>query len=252
MALRHAVWRVLEVVAVEMDADELDAWAKASMPDPWIDAPFDVVLQHVGGACTDWASGKVVARCRPWRHYPHRIWHVYPPSGRWPQCSCCGEPVPCRAELQDREVSAGLQRVERLASRQPGHCWGCGEPLTARQKKIGYPGDNVDFPGGIEVWFHLRRTCGYSARQYELRWLTADPTRARVLTWPMCPGVLVVHGDASSECEGTSAPGCAGHLTHDHQVIRACDGSRGRVCWRGCAQEGHPGTRCTDRPPRVG
>lgn len=203
---------------------------------------------------------------RAFRRWAGPTWDLYPESGRWPQCSCCGEPMPCRAELEDREVGKQLDVVEKLASRMPGCCWGCGEPITSRQKAVTYPGDNLDLPGGQPVRFHTRRDCHWMAAQYELRWIAADPRNERVLTWPECGGILVVHRDGSSECMSgpgpfggvrTGEPNCEGHLTHDHGATTACyvAGDWFAVhdwpgCPRGCAVEGHPGARPARRPER--
>src|SRR5205085_8291397 len=93
-------------------------------------------------------------------------WHVYQ-DGRWPQCSCCGEPMPCRAELEDRQVTQSLDRIARLEAIPPGACWACAEPITRRQKVVTYPGENLDLPGGQQPYFHTRGQCRPSAERYE-------------------------------------------------------------------------------------
>jgi hypothetical protein len=182
-------------------------------------------------------------------------------------CSCCGEPMPCRAELEDREVTASLKQVEKWAGRLPGCCWGCGEPINRRHKSVAYPGDNLDLPGGPTVVFHTRASCRGWAQAYELRWIAVDPRRERVLTWPKCGGILVVHGDGSSECSSGTGPlghehrgehDCRGHLTHDHGSHAACYvGDRWLAresempgCPRGCDRRTHRGTWTTPRPER--
>lgn len=273
IAYRHAVWRVVAVTDLPVldDADR-DVWIAAGMPalEEWKWRPYQVDVDWVGGDNPGWtpqdlAKGQPTIRI-PAGHGPHR-WCVYPASGRWPVCSCCGEPMPCRAELQDREVDRGLYRVERLMSRMPGCCWDCGEPITARQKSVTYPGGNLDLPGGPEVQFHLRRSCRWPAVAYEQRWIAADPRHERILTWPACTGLLVVHADGSSECvsgpgpagsEHQGGPDCGGHLTHDHDTRSACYVGRAWFanvadmpgCPRGCSPHGHPGTRTTTRPAR--
>lgn len=269
IAHHHAVWRVLEVNDLEWSDHDRDRWLAARMPDPWLQAPYQLVIEYVAGARPQWAppQGPVdvaEVRRRPAERFDNG-WYVLPESGRWPQCSCCGEPMPCRAELQDRQINHGMRLVDKWHSRQPGQCWACGEELTRRHKTIAYEGENLDFPGAHPPRFHLRRSCSYSAEQYELRWLAVDPRRERKLTWPQCTGLLVVHGDGSSECLGirgplgdvkVSAPDCMGHLTHDHRSMSACYAAGNwharefQPCSRGCAIDGHPGTRCAPRPAR--
>jgi hypothetical protein len=269
VAREHAVWRVTAVTdTTPTDADR-DVWMDAGMPDPWRGRPYRVDLAWVAGARPAVAGdGEFAAWVNvPAEAYPRRRWEVYPVSGRWPRCSCCGEPMPCRAELEDREVSRSLKTVEKLARRLPGNCWGCEEPISRRQKSVTYAGDNLDLPGGPEVRFHTRAACYHAAARYELRWIAVDPRRERVLTWPKCGGILVVHGDGSSEC--MSGPGlvgdhtgehdCGGHLTHDHAAFQACYVGSAYFarpgefpgCPRGCNPAVHPGTRTTSRPPRT-
>lgn len=254
VALEHAVWRVADIRDLRMDAPETAAWSRAGMPAAWDRRPADVVLHHVAGALPGWLddlSGwdrQAIVRHRP-VHELH-TWNSYP-GGRWPQCSCCGEPMPCRAELQEKEISTGMRAVERWARVAAGHCWACAQAITGRQKAVAYDGDNVDFPGGITPVFHLKMPCRAEAVEYERRWVAADPTRVRILTWPHCTGHLIVHFDGSSQCQGPArAPGCAGHLTHDHGSESACYSAMRGGCPRGCPTDGHPGIRCTPRPAR--
>ena len=266
IAYAHGVWRVTGITPLDLDDHDRDAWLNAGMPNlaNWWRHPFRLGLAYVGGVRPDGGTehDQYTADVRT----QHRItWCVYP-GGRWPRCSCCGEPMPCRAELQDQEIEHGMAIVEKHAAKQPGCCWSCGEPITTRQRSITYPGDNLDLPGGIEVAFHRRGECGYWAEKYELRWIAADPRNERILTWPKCGGILIVHADGSSECAsgltpvGADAEGehdCQGHLSHDHGTRTACyvDGDwfaiNGRTsCPRGCTSANHPGIRTTPRPPR--
>ena len=194
VALEHAVWRVTAILDVEPDAREareMGHWQRAGHSGAASRAPCQVVLHHVAGALPGWLDDlagwdrQAVVAHRPVHQL--RTWYSYP-DGRWPQCSCCGEPMPCRAELQDREISTGMLAVERWARVRAGHCWSCAKAITGRQKKIGYPGENIDFPGGISPVFHLRMPCRQDAVEYERRWVAADPARARTLTWPRCDG----------------------------------------------------------------
>lgn len=274
IAYEHAVWRVTAVTDLMLSEADREIWLAAGMPDQdtWRGRPYRVDVQFVGGARPAWAEHEETDLSghadTPAISGGGRLWYLYPTSGRWPACSCCGEPMPCRAELEDRDVTESLAQVEKMVTRLPGTCWGCGEPITNRQKSVTYPGDNMDLPGGPAVRFHTRATCHGVAQRYELRWIAVDPRRERILTYPKCGGILIVHADGSSECragqgplgdEQAMRPDCRGHLTHDHGTVAACfvgDGWFDRPeqmngCPRGCSREGHPGARTPPRPPRT-
>lgn len=274
IALNHAVWRVTEVIDLPFNDADRDIWINHGMPDPvtWRRRPYRIHVDFVGGARPNWAppDGPVQpsqADVRTDNYHP-LLWRVYRSRERWPQCSCCGEPMPCRAELEDQEVSTSLGRIAELEQIKSGHCWQCKEPIGTRQRSVTYPGDNLDLPGASAPRFHTRAACAWAAKAYELRWIAVDPRRERILTWPKCPGLLIVHGDGSSEChDGTGPLGfehdraadCRGYLTHDHGSRMACyaagthlaDGASAPICARGCTSAGHPGTRAAKRPPRV-
>lgn len=272
IAREHAVWRITAVTDTPLTDKDREVWLDANMPDlaTWRGRPRQVDVEWVGGARPDWAKpdGPVQpARLTlPAATYRSDAWYAYP-TGRWAQCSCCGEPMPCRAKIQDDEVEAGLKRVEKLTSRVPGACWACEEPVTRRQKAVRYPGENLDLPGGPEPTFHTRQQCVGAAQAYERRWVAEDPRRERILTYPKCGGNLIVHADGSSECQSGMKPlggdavserECEGHLTHDHAVFAACyvgdawleHPSQMPGCPRGCSREDHPGTRTSPRPER--
>lgn len=270
-----AVWRIVDITDLELDNNDREAWLREGMPDlaTWPARPYRAAVEWVGGKRPDNApaddphpmADRVV-------RVKHRAlqWDLYPESGRWPMCSCCGEPMPCRAELQDREVTAGFERMTKWVMRQSGCCWGCGEPITRRQKSIAYPGENLDLPGGMEVRFHTRTACWSAAVAYEERWVAVDPRHERVLTWPECGGTLIVHFDGTSECTGLPGPitgltrkprayDCRGHSTHNHSATQACyvgvawlaPESEMPGCPRGCPKDGHPGAAPRDRLPRA-
>lgn len=254
IALSHAVWRVIGVRDEPALSDEdRDTWIRKGMPDldTWEYRPRIVGLRLVGGALPDWVTaadtdGRAIAHVSV-DQMIRSSWCVYP-SGRWPMCSCCGEPTPCRAELDDRAVAAAIAEMDRLTAKQPGHCWACDEPIGPRQRVVAYPGVNVDYPPGPDAVFHLRGKCYGAAADYELRWIAADPAHRRILTRPECDGLLVVHHDGSSEC---AEPGCAGHDSHEHSSVISCyliDGG----CRRGCSRSGHPGARPAPRPAPSG
>ena len=263
LADRHTVWRVTRVKDIPFSDADHDVWVRADMPDPgtWEDRPYRVELEWVGGVRPDWL---------PDEHDPDRspgvtipagagpYWYVYA-ANRWPRCSCCDQPMPCTAEIADREVLAARARMTELESIPPGACWACREVITTRQNSVVYPGVNLDLPNGEPPRFHTRADCARKAKAYERRWLETDPRHERVLTWPSCAGNLVVHADRSSECVSwtgrsgerfPSAPGCQGHDTHDHISQTSCFSHWDEGCPRGCERAGHPGCDPAPRPPR--
>ena len=266
IAHRHGVWQVLSVVALERalwnESDE-QCWLDLGMPDPWslgqwTSAPYRVEVRYVGGvnphqidagAMTVHSTGHKAGGGTMLFIVPRDPWHAYPGT-RWPACSCCGQPVPCTAELLDRQVDAGLTQMERHAAKLPGCCWSCGEPISSRQASVVYAGTNLDSPAGPEVRFHTRRTCAHSAERYETRWRTEDPTRPRYLTWPHCPGTLLTHQDRTQECVGGGLDTCLGH-THTHAVMSSCT-AQSHGCGRGCGSYGHPGALGPHGPKAVG
>lgn len=147
------------------------------------------------------------------------------PRGRWPQCSCCGEPMPCRADITDLAVAAATIHSEKLETRLPGACWSCGELITRRQWAVRYPGVNLDHPLRHTPEFHARRSCLSDAVQYENRWRAADERRPRLVTWPECDGVLTTHHDQTLTCHSCDV------YNAEHGRASICYGA----CDRGCA-----------------
>lgn len=272
IAYRHAVWKVAQVTNLALSDDDRDLWLKRGMPDleTWGGRPCKVSVEWLGGTKPAWFDevGEIRTGSVTLPAEAHMTWHVYD-DGRWPQCSCCGEPMPCRAALEDEQVNSSLDRIADFEAIPPGACWACSEPITARQKSVTYPGDNIDLPGGQQPAFHLRMKCRGSAESYERKWVAADPRRERILTWPKCGGILVVHADGTSDCisgrsplggeERVSQLGCEGHQTHDHGVIRSCyvhedymrPGAWGETgCPHGCDPTSRHGTNVLRRPER--
>lgn len=259
IALEHGVFEVLQLAYPDLADDDVEVWKSAGCPEveKWHGRPLRLWLRLVGGVWLRDPKHLAADRECSLTYPASRIgptFHVYPPSGRWPKCSCCGEPMPCRAELADRQVAAAAARLDDLASRMAGCCWACREPITSRQQAVTYDGDNLDLPGGPPVRFHLRRQCWGSATAYENRWIVADRARQRILTYPSCSGWLVVHHDGSSECRpsGSSSPAqdCRGHETHNHSSMAACYCADREPCPRGCSLVGHPGAHPAPRPLR--
>jgi len=179
IAYRHGVWQVLAVQALERalwnDTDE-QRWSDFGMPEPWPIAmhpfgPFRVEARHVGGVNPNRRDlvAMTVHSTSKWRE----PWRAYP-RDRWPMCSCCGQPVPCTAELLDQQVDAEMLQLEGHAAKLPGCCWACSEPISSRQRSVVYPGINLDSPTGPEVRFHTRHACARSAERYEQRWIAAQ------------------------------------------------------------------------------
>lgn len=246
IALDHAVWRVTDVGDTKRTPEEAADHAahtaeRAAHGQPsWDRPPYLVVAT--------WVAGKAPARVNPKGIYHMRVpadalqsWHVYD-GDRWPQCSCCGEPMPCQAELRDRHVDAAMQRVDEMSKVLPGCCWGYSSPISSRQQSVIYAGENLDLPGGPDVRFHLRAACLSAATAYEVKWLSVDHSRRRMLTYPKCGASLFWHADGSNECGGGEAadPECQGARSHSHGSHAACyyiDGG----CPRGCPRAGHRG-----------
>lgn len=234
VAQKHAVWKILAIDDLPMTPEEqnsADSWMRYGPGGPWPNRPYRASAQWVGGVKPDWVTpdqdtGKMVIR--PDRYVS---WRYYP-DGRWPQCSCCGEPMPCRESLTDQRVDVELAKMVKFESRVPGSCWACGSPITSRQRSVAYPGPNLDYPGGPTARFHARESCRYEAEKYEARWLEEDPTRARMLTWPYCRGRPYWHNDGSSECVG-GRDDCRGAETHNHGPQAGCRNMDGG-CPRGC------------------
>ena len=258
VAINHGVWRVAQVEDLPVFTDDdRQAWLDVGMPDipTWRGRPHHLVLEHVGGHRP--AGPRLTRRVAAVASHTGNTWEVYPDSGRWPMCSCCGEPMPCRAEIADWEVNRAARRMDELEARLPGCCWSCSEPITTRQRSVAYPGDNLDMPGGIPVRFHRRRRCWAAATRYERRWIDADPRNERILTWPRCGGLLVVHADGTSQCRPhpaaqlVPAGNCQGHLTHDHRNLSTCRGMGDDRCDRGCDHTERWGiSRLAPRPER--
>lgn len=103
----------------------------------------------------------------------HHGWDVLPEH--YAICVACGQMPPCRHELAEREADDQMARTEVLMSIPPGHCLGCGEPITSRQKAARFPGPNLwrpDLPDGSAV-FHARKDCASKTSYYRRQWETA-------------------------------------------------------------------------------
>ncbi len=248
IAWRHAIWRITHI----RDHEHEGRPGKA------------ITLHHVHGP-------------KLWTVNKHGDAGVWLPAARtvfldkiegpYAVCSCHGDPWPCQEIQQSHYADRQAQMLdEKMAGHQTGICPACREPITPRQKTVTYPGDNAEIPGAPAPSFHTRGKCWSGASEYELQWIAVDPRRERILTWPKCSGILIVHADGTSECEsgeavvgrGESQPDCRGHLTHDHGTQKSCyvgdawlaPESDMPGCPRGCDRAQHPGVGKLKRPVR--
>lgn len=158
VADEHVVWQVVEVVDLSCESECPSARTHC------------VVLES--------RTGSPRRRRVPTNRYG--AWWTYP--GRYPVCSCCGEPAPCRAQLVEDTTRCEMARMCRFE--MPGVCPACGCPVTQREEAVTFE-DNLEVPLGPPVTFHLRsRGCRSAAVAYQCRWLAADPGRVPLLPGP--------------------------------------------------------------------
>lgn len=240
---RYGAWKVLEIRPF-CDADLTDEQRRKLMlraaQHRHLHRPYAAVLELVAG------PNLIQPGRNPVHVDGHKMtWKLL--GDRFQVCSCHGHPWPCQQVDLDRVADSQTRALrEAIRKSDPDLCGHCGEPITGRQKSIEYPGENVDMPGAAPARFHLRGGCRDGTADYERRWLAVDPRRERILTWPVCHGWLIVHGDGSSVCRG-GQPECEGHLTCDHYNSAACY-LADNGCDRGCTPDGHPG--CAGTSPR--
>ena len=253
--IRYGAWRVTEVrdFADHDITDEDRRRMAIYKPERrHLYRPYAVVLEHV--------AGPMLISDRP-----KRVVHVDGSRVDWvllgeryAVCSCHGHPWPCQDADRDRVAAMQAAAMERtMAKAVPGVCQGCGEPITRRQRAVTYVGESLLVPGGPTPRFHTRSGCWSDARDYELKWLAADPRRERILTWPKCPGVSIVHADGSDECHrmgdkyASPSPDCRGHQTHNHACYSACFSAFADQggCPRGCRRQDHRGTGALAKRP---
>lgn len=97
-------------------------------------------------------------------------WDVLP-EHYW-TCSACGELPPCKHEIAERIADMQAARAEVLMDIPPGHCLGCGEHITSRQKAHRFPGPNLwrpDLPENSAI-FHARQECSGEVEHYRRQW----------------------------------------------------------------------------------
>jgi hypothetical protein len=169
--------------------------------------PWVLYLRRERGPAHQWERTEGIVHIAVQRHPALEVI-----GEAYPVCSCHGHPWPCRQLCEDRQVAAELRELEtRLARAVPGVCAACGEPVTARQRSVVFPGDNLLVPGAPPPTFHLRQACRPQAQEYELQRLAADPTVLRLCT---CPGIAFEHhglGETRGPLDCTAGPACTGH-----------------------------------------
>lgn len=146
VAWQHQVWIVKRVDAIE-DAETAECPGALT---------HEVLLVARTG---DRAERRVPVDWYCW-------WWIYP-DGRFPVCSCCGEPPPCRAHLAHTTAEIELARMRRFE--RAGVCPACCTEVTATQRSKTFT-TNLEVPLGPEVTFHIGpRECRREARVYEQR-----------------------------------------------------------------------------------
>lgn len=97
-------------------------------------------------------------------------WTVLPEH--YSVCVACGELPPCRHELAEKQADVIAARNDVLMDIPPGHCLGCGEFVTHRQKAARFPGPNLwrpDMPDHSAL-FHARQECAGEVERYRRQW----------------------------------------------------------------------------------
>lgn len=141
----------------------------------------------------------------------YSAWWTYP--GRYPLCSCCSEPPPCRAELLEQSVQRELAAMRRFDAVDT--CPACQIAVTPGQPAVTFP-DNIQVPLGPPVTFHLTlRRCLRAAIDYERRWLAAGTHRRPLV---VCQGTL--HREHGGMWRCTAGPECLGHDTTHAVTVR--------------------------------
>lgn len=165
-------WRVIEVnerpadlwgpkyeEAFEDAVAGWDRWPHGDRPEKttWHGRPFAVVIVPDGKP-----AEKPLHLIGP----AHHRWDVLPEH--YAVCSQCGELPPCRHEEAEQEADLAVAHAEVLMDIPAGHCLGCGEHITSRQKAERFPGPNLWRPdlGDNTAVFHTRQECSEPRDRY--------------------------------------------------------------------------------------
>lgn len=218
----HALWRVISVPD-HADFAEGFTITLLSVEHGVGEQRYAELCVHPGGWTADFAR-LPSSQQKPWslRHYPD--------PERYPICSCCLGPIPCRALIAAQTAASEADRAERASRRaEMGACAACGEPVSQRQRAIAFEGPHLDAILSPSPVFHLRTQCFHQAFMYERRWVAAAPGRR----WRIgCPGKGLWHVDGWDCTEGDVCPGViAVHLDRfecqDARCLR-CKDARAR------------------------
>lgn len=195
IAYDHQAWRVVEVRERPAE-DGIARTAARVRPVALVDHPDPVKA------------------ARKDRHLAGWSWSVYPDPEHYPVCACCGEPCPCRIEVGRQVAEREIRQMGLYDA--PGVCPACKNPVTDRQRSIGFT-ENLVMPGGPPVVFHLRKQCRDAAMTYEQRWAAQDPdTRRCTLS---CTGTVTNHNDGTYDC--TASIECPGPAAY-HTTYQPC------------------------------
>lgn len=250
VAYQHAAWRIVEIsdapVGEWTDSDFSGHTESQTFKKPYQGwKPQIVVLRPAHITADDPRSRDHDLHLRTTT--PLVTWYVYP-NGHYPVCAHCGEPVPCRAQLNDEIAAEQMTRMSRYET--SSICPACNEPVTKRQASITFE-ENLVVPLGPPVTFHRKSKCIGSAINYEKHWVAAGDRRKPTL---FCPGHLTNHNDGTYDCtEFDICPGSAVQHQGGYAMCRCPD------CWarpwtwgKGChpAPNARLNTPQEDRPRR--
>lgn len=152
LADEHVVWEVIEIGRLDHDPDSPGS------------RTHELTLVSRTGPVT--RRRVQTSRFSAWWTYLCR---------RFPVCSCCGEPAPCRAQVVEDTARRAVQGMARFATAH--RCPACLEEVMATQASATFP-DNLRVPLGPPVTFHLDRpVCQAAAAVYEHEWRDAGASR---------------------------------------------------------------------------
>jgi len=224
VALRHMVWRVVDVRDYPSDLQDAN--------DPKLHVVLRPAKRGDDPRDRDHDVSLSVSRYAEWRVYEDE---------HHPVCAVCGEPTPCRETMARRTATQAAERAATLAAKAELGCMACGEPVTTRQKAITFEGVNLDAPTTGSPIFHMRARCFDSALRYERRWVAAEPGRR----WRLqCSGENRRHVDGWQCTEGADCPGVDAY--HTNRVW--C--SHQETCCLHCTDARARGDVLRDKPPR--
>lgn len=144
------------------------------------------------------------------------IWKL---KDRYPLCSCCGDLMPCRHEMEDRTVDATTKRMRRYET--AGVCPACEEVVTERQQSIRFDTNLYAMLGPAPI-FHLRYRCKSQAISYDEALAKHENRQPRM----SCTGLITRH--SWSEWDNCTNPTCPGRDVHhrgynDYCLHRPCE-----------------------------